>query len=297
MGMKPRARAAEPLFRRLSETQVIERHFDGAGHAPLLGQLRKLGTRTDSKRKTDEQANERILAAISKAQKAGHSCIGPLLFSLTQEQKPLLGSVLDRFDLDREERAQVLAQFVTDATDDRYPMLDLSRQELKRVPDEIALVHVPPANVGSDDDPIPYREINLGYNRIRKLRDRDFDALNHFEAIHLIALKLGALPDAISRLTNAIMINISWSDITEFPPETYELTRLKALKLNWTSVTNFSPKIAKLKDLVFLEVCETPFLRTIYSLQDAGGKATTDMQRRVRKIQKILDDLDCRIDE
>ena len=127
--------------------------------------------------------------------------------------------------------------------------------------------------------------------------ESDYDLLNHFEGVHLMALKLGSLSPAVKRLTNVVMLNLSWSDISELPSELYELTQLMGLKLNWTSIANLAPAIGRLPDLAFVEVSETPFLRTIYAIRDADGAIQNDEQRQVQTIVDILDAMECTIDE
>jgi hypothetical protein len=215
-----------------------------------------------------------------------------LLYSYAGELKPVLGHALDAIELTRDERIQLLTQLTTDGDDEHYPMLDLSRQDLRRLPEEIDLVRVREINIGSQDEPLLYKEINLGYNPELQLTDADFDRLNHFEAIHFISSKMNVVPPAIARLTNAIMLNFSWSSISEFPDELYGLVRLRGLKFNWTSIARLSPKIAQLKDLVFIEVAETPFAHVMHRLDEDD---TVDPE--AREIRAILRDLNCEIDE
>jgi hypothetical protein len=282
---------------RLSPAEVLERYFPDPGPmSPLLAKLDRLGQRPADRAEADSGLGEEILGTVEEIIGQGGDRLGTILYSLAQAHTPLLGPLLARFPLAEQEAGLALTQFSRDADDENYPMLDLQRQGLTAVPAGIELAEVPYANIGPDDEPEPYREINLGYNPITSLSEADAEALNHFQGIHLIGWKISSLPAEVRLLTNAVMINLSWTDITVLPPELLQLTRLRGLKLNWTEIASIPEEIAALQRLAFIEASETPFLELLWSAQAKEPGHLSDDEREALRISRILEEMGCGIE-
>lgn len=285
-----------PFAKPLNKRQVRAKFFPDAARkvTQRLTALDALGVRKSDAVKAPPEISARMLALIDALVTDGVSPFAASLYALTGVWAPPLGALLEKFAFTRDERVQLLTQFVRPENHERYPVLDLSRQELTRIPQEIEVVHVEPTNLGSVRSPIPYREINLGYNPLARLGAPDFERLNRFEGIHLIALHRKTLPASIGRLTNAVMLNFSWSDLTSLPPELYRLKRLRALKLNWTSIGRLSLDIRRLGDLGLLELAETPLRETLAELDD-DETPKTEVVKQATKLRAILRKMCCRI--
>ncbi len=282
---------------RLSPAQVLERYFpDPAPLSPLLARLDRLGQPPAEEAEADSVLTEEILGTVEEIIGQGGDRLGAILYSLAQPHKPLLGPLLTRFPLAEQEAGLALTQFARDADDENYPVLDLQRQGLTAVPTGVELAEVPYENIGPDDEPEPYREINLGYNPITSLSEADAEALNHFQGIHLIGWKISSLPPEVRLLTSAVMINVSWTEISVLPPELFQLTRLQGLKLNWTAIETIPEEIAALRDLAFIEAAETPFLELCWSAQAKEPGHLSDDEREALRISRILEETGCGIE-
>lgn len=217
--------------------------------------------------------------------------------SQDNKPKPVLGDFFEKVELSQAEKVFILSTFNRDATGETHPVLDLSRQKLTSIPPEIAIVDGPKVAIEIDGKTISYREIDLSYNKaLTTLSKDDLKILNNFSAIHLAGINIKELPLEVNLLTNPIVLNFSWSDLESLPDEIYELTQLRSLRLNWTKIANFSEKISNLTNLADIEMSETPFLSTLYRIREKGS-ATTDEERKVKKICQILDDIGCSIEE
>lgn len=183
-------------------------------------------------------------------------------------------------------------QLTKDATKRSYPMLDLSRQELSKIPKQVANVPVRPVEINSRNVRISYKEINLGYNPKLRIRARDIPLLNAFEGVHLIALQQKSLPAEIRSLTNVVMLNVSWSNLKKFPDELFELTQLRELKANRTSIDSIFERIANLHKLHHIELAETPFMEILRLIDE---RPENDEERKAVHIRKILSGMKCTI--
>jgi len=290
--------------RRLSPSAVRRTYFAKASARvdQQLKKLERLGKRSSSDPlKTPTDVSDEMLA-ITAALAKPSGAFPAALAAVAGPRKPLLGPLLARFELSRDERIGVLTQFTKAATRESDPVLDLSRQDLTEVPAEIDAVPLELKNRGTARKPIPYREINLGYNPIARLTATDFRRLNGFQGIHLIALKMKRLPPSVRLLTNAVMLNFSWSDLTALPREIFELKKLRALKLNWTEIDHIHEDVRGLRDLSFIELAETPLLETLYSLEEQEhesdgrkSRALTAQERAAARLRIALAEIDCEI--
>lgn len=260
----------------------------------LLEQLKKIPKGTQLA--TTKENSSQMLALIDKLRSRGVPLFQSLLYKVASGEKPLLSDFYKNAQFSKEEKIQILSQFVSHK-ENEYPMLDLSRQNLDFIPEEIDLVAIDGVDIGLGDDFKNYKEINLGYNpQLTNITQSDFLRLNHFEGIHFISSKIEKFSSDIKLLTHAIMLNFSWSSINEIPDEVYELTNLRGLKLNWTGIENFSEKIIKLENLSFLELAETPFMETIHQLETKKDNLT-EHEEEVKKIQAILKQMKCELEE
>lgn len=257
-------------------------------HAPpaataLLDELVVLGTPSDDERKTPRDVHDRIVATIRALTAAGLAQQDAVRFALAAPWRPLVGPLFAALALTRAERTEVLQAFVRPETDQHYPVLDLSRQELDHVPPECADVTIAPANIGTDDEPVPYRELNLGYNPLPALDAAALPALAPFEGVHLIAYKHPTLPAELgAALPRLLLLNVSWGDLREFPPELAQATRLRSLRFNWTSVRELPATFAALTDLQTIEASETPLGEALSALADGADPALPHLAAAAR---------------
>lgn len=281
----------------MSSSAVRKQYFSRAARTITrqLDALDALGVATDQL-KTAPDVNTRMLSELRALAKRGTPAIAGALYACSLPRRPWVQSLFDHFEFTDDEIVQLLTQFVRPGTADRYPVLDLSRQELTSVPAQITRVSVPSATIDALSGPLRYREIDLGYNKLARLTTRELRSLNHFEGIHLTALQLERLPPAIKELTNVIMLNVSWSELRALPPALYTLSRLRFLKLNWTRIATISERIVDLEFLSFIELAETPFLAALYAADEGDGPSNAQ-ERHATKVRQLLRKMECEIVE
>jgi hypothetical protein len=266
------------------------------GATALLDQLAALGTPHNDERKTPRDVHDQQVATLHALAAAGLPRQDALRFALAAPWRPLVGPLFAALPLTRAERVLVLQAFVRPEDDQHYPVLDLSRQELDHVPPECADVVVTPANIGSDDQPVPYREINLGYNPLAALDGAALAALAAFEGVHLIAYKHATLPAELgAALPRLLLLNVSWGDLREFPAELAQATRLRSLRFNWTSVRELPETFATLTDLHTIEASETPLGEALIALAD-GADPTAPHLAAAARTRAMLDALGASIE-
>jgi hypothetical protein len=277
----------------ISREQVRDSFFSDGAHASSLALLDGLITSQDSPG-IDLEASAAVLDAVASIADSGGDLLGALLYATAEDHKPLLGPLLERFSLSREQTGKLLSQYAKEEDDEHYPQLDLSRQQLQSVPDGIELAEVPVTMIDLGDGPQPYNEIDLSFNPMTSLTVEEVRALDHFGSIHLVGWRIRQLPDALRHLTNVIKLNLSWSDLVELPDFLFTLTSLRALCLNWTSVATIPDQITHLP-LMYIEVSETPFLSTLYAARES--EPDTDAKRAALHTAELLAAMGCRIDE
>lgn len=249
----------------------------------LFDELAALGTPTSDERKTPREVHDRIVAAIRALSAAGVAQQDAVRYALAAPWRPLVGPLFAALTLTRAERTEVLQAFVRPEDDEHYPVLDLSRQDLDHVPPECADVTIAAANLGSPDEPVPYRELNLGYNPLPPLDAAALPALEPFEGLHLIAYKHPTLPAELgAALPRLLLLNVSWGDLREFPPELAQATRLRSLRFNWTSVRELPMTFAALTELHTIEASETPLASALIALADGADPATPHLAAAAR---------------
>ncbi|MEN7549076.1 hypothetical protein AAG747_14230 [Rapidithrix thailandica] len=177
---------------------------------------------------------------------------------------------------------------------DNLGTLDFSQQELNSIPNEIKHLSEEIDEKYSGKKK-PLKEIILPGKDITELSREDFQNLNRFDVIHLIGLRMKRLSSDIRLLTHPIVVNFSWSDLVELPAEIYALEQLRSIRVNWTAIENFDQKIKNLKKLMDIEVSETPFLRTIYRIQDNDQLPGSDAEKAVWSIKLLLDEMGCEL--
>lgn len=84
--------------------------------------------------KAPPEISARMLTLIDALVTDGVSPFAASLYALTGVWAPPLGALLEKFAFTRDARVQLLTQFVRPENRERYPVLDLSRQELTRIP-------------------------------------------------------------------------------------------------------------------------------------------------------------------
>lgn len=251
--------------------------------AALLDELTALGTPTTDERKTPRDVHERIVATIRALAGAGVAQQDGIRHALAAAWRPLVGPLFAALPLTRAERLEVLQAFVRPEDDEHYPVLDLSRQELDHVPPECADVTIAPANIGSTDEPVTYREINLGYNPLAPLDAAALRALAPFEGVHLIAYKHPTLPAELgAALPDLLLLNVSWGDLRELPAGLAQATRLRSLRFNWTSVRELPAAYAALTELHTIEAAETPLGEALSALADGADPTEPRLAAAVR---------------
>ncbi len=279
--------------RRHTKKDVVARWFSTppAKVRTRLERLDELG-RATAELKTGAETSEHMMKTLAELVTLGVPPVASALYACALPRRPYLSSMLERLELEDDEIVELLTQFTRRETKHAYPVLDLSRQELTAIPEQIVRVPMDTAVIPALSGPIVYKELNLGYNRLSRLTRRDFQLLNHFEGIHLIALEMKRLPAHVKELTNAIMLNFSWSDLKELPAELCSLKRLRFLKLNWTRVATLPARIGKLALLSSVELAETPLLAAMDPLD---GRPATAAEKQAARVRKTLTDLDCEI--
>lgn len=184
-------------------------------------------------------------------------------------------------------------EYVSYNPESRFATLDLSKKELTGIPKEVSEI---PEYINSSYGKV-YKEIDLSYNQIHDLTDQDLEILNGFHIIHLIGFRAKTITFNIEKLTRPIVLNFSNSALTELPLGLYKLKQLASIRINWTAIQNFHPDIQQLTALQDVEVSETPFLNTIYAIQDRKGVVTNDLETQVWEVKNILDNMGCEIGE
>ena len=141
--------------------------------------------------------------------------------------------------------------------------LDLSRKELKELPDTLwgltnltylslshnQLTQLPPDFAQLSN----LTKLYLGDNQLTQLPP-DLAQLSNLTTLNLIGNQLTQLPPKITALTKLSTLYLSGNQLTQLPPEVAQLTKLSTLYLSGNQLSQMPPEIGQLFNLSYLSL-------------------------------------------